>query len=132
MILRHRCTEFSYIQQEIADTAEDYRGYDYIGLGLFRTRYSLAAGMAEAINGSWGVFEAWMPFSGSVVPGTTNREGQPLEPLQDDYYKISFEEYMNFQGLKPSGYIFHSWTMPSSPVRGRPAEQVLKDYFSKI
>jgi len=35
-------------------------------------------------------------------------KSESLDELQDDYYKISAEEYMNFAGPKPVGYIFHS------------------------
>jgi hypothetical protein len=124
-----------------------FEGYDYVGSGMThnimdpeeyreyaRERYSILAEMAENSGAKWGVFEAWFTFGGPFFPTTTTtHSGQPLEPLQDDYYTISFEEYQNFTGnIKPSVFIFHSWTMLSSPVRGRPAEQVLKENFGKI
>jgi len=121
-------------------------GYDYVGSGLVhelmdpdtfrenvRERYSVLAEAAENSNADWGIFEAWFPFGGPFFPYTTTKTGQPLEPLQDDYYRISFEEFQNFGGsIKPTVFIFHSWTMLSSPVKGRPAEDVIKEYFGKM
>jgi hypothetical protein len=32
----------------------------------------------------------------------------------------------------PSGFIFISWLIPGEEIRGRPAEQVIRDLFSRI
>ena len=136
-------TKFGYVYKELAARADDFAGYDIIGTasthdnyGLDHARISIkdvfnhTATIAEETNSSWAVLEAWMPIGGPLWPTKTNEDGESLDSLHDEYYRISTEEYLKRGG--GVGYIFHSWTMPISPVKDRPAEQVLTDFFSQI
>ena len=42
------------------------------------------------------------------------------------------EEYKAVTGKKPSGYIFIAWAIPGEEIQDRPAEQVIKRFFSEI
>jgi hypothetical protein len=136
-------TKFGRTEQEMADRADDYMGYDIIGTSsghnnfgvehfqsdtvkeFNRTRY-----IAEVTNSNWAVLEAWFPTGVLHWPVTVNDDGESLYELHDDYFRISTEEYLNTGG--GYGYIFHSWTMPVSKVKDTPSEQVLTDFFGKI
>jgi len=55
-----------------------------------------------------------------------------LDELQDEYYEVLTSEYLRIEGTKPSGFFFHSWIMPGSKVKDRPAEDVLRNFFNSI
>jgi hypothetical protein len=136
-------TKFGYVYPDLVARADDFAGYDIIGTASTHDNYGLdharksikdvfnhTATIAEETNSGWAVLEAWMPIGGPFWPTSVNEDGESLDILQDDYYRISTEEYLKRDG--GAGYIFHSWTMPISPVKGRPAEQVLTDFFNQI
>jgi len=97
--------KFAWVEETIPETASDYTGYDY-------------------------VVEAWHPFG--TVLFKTNADGESLDELQDDYYKVLVEEYLQIKKDKPVGFVFHSWIMPGANVKDRDAENVLKEFFSKL
>ncbi len=120
----------------------DVSGYDYVGMTISHgngpmkgVREWLAGSFAilkeigEKSNAQWLVSEAWFPYGGPWYPATTNEDGLSLDELQDDYYKMSLEEYQKAGG---KDYIFIAWLMPGMEIKDRPAEAVIKDYFGKI
>jgi hypothetical protein len=141
---------------KFGDTREtdDLTGYDYIGVTIdpvndegvtmnldnfreyMRYYYSTLAGVAERSNASWLISEAWMPYAALFddTADIVNEDGESLDGLQDDYYRIAGEVYMEFMETDnpPSGFVFISWLIPGEEIRNRPAEKVIKDFFSRI
>ena len=130
--------------EHISPTGSLYEGYDIIGmthqhflkdLDDFREftmeRYQLAETMARLAGAEWMIGEGWFGFSSRYYGTEVNEAGNSLDGLQDEYYRISLEEYEGFSGQSPVGYIFHSWSMVGTKVRGRPAESVLREFFSR-
>ncbi|TRO53599.1 hypothetical protein E2P71_06005 [Candidatus Bathyarchaeota archaeon] len=126
---------------KIAQTASMYEGYDIIGFThqhfyknledfreFTRSQFSVAEEMAFQIGAQWMVGEAW--FSYGPRWGTVNDAGESLDELQDDYYRITLEELSGYTGNKPAGIIFHSWNMPTTSVKDRPAQNILQEYFT--
>ena len=129
---------------KLADASPDMNlsGYDLIGITVFhgnldleefrkevKEEYRAAANSARISNARWMVSEAWFPYGGPFYPETVNRKGELLDELQDDYIRISIDEYLNTPGNPPAGYIFTAWTMPGMDVRGREAERVIRQFF---
>ncbi|RLG20642.1 hypothetical protein DRN74_04955, partial [Candidatus Micrarchaeota archaeon] len=132
---------------KLADPSEDLNlsGYDLIGItvrhdevplgefrGYIRNKYADLVSSANVSSADWLVSEAWFPYGGPFYPTTSNRDGESLDELQDDYFQISIEELKKFEENKPKGFIFLAWTMPGMDIRNRPAEQVLHDFFTSI
>jgi len=130
---------------KLADPTQDIdvTGYDYVGMTIshgtdsldgFRNRisdqYKRIQDIAKRSNTKWMVSEAWFPYSGPFYQGSVNRNGESLDGLQDDYFRISIEEYKKITENKPVGYIFIAWIMPGMDVKNRPAEKVLEDFYS--
>lgn len=137
-------TKFGRTEQEMADRADDYMGYDIIGTSSGHANFGMehfkgdtikefnrTSYIAKVNNCTWAVVEAWFPIGGPFWPVSVNEDGESLDQLQDEYFRVSIEEYMNYNE-NAVGYVFHSWTMPISPVKDRPSEQLLKDFFSNI
>ena len=133
--------KFSRPGGDMIPTASQYIGYDYVGTAIFHRfkgienyrdslvpEYSLMADLASKSNSEWIVGEAFYLY----LPIPINFKGELLSRLQDDYYKISVEEYLKFEKNKPAGYIFHSWRMPMAAVKNRSAENVLKEFFNTL
>lgn len=137
--------KFAYMLEGKAATGEYYRGYDYLGVAIghgqqglegFRimvreTYYEALAEMARKAECDWIVGEAWISYGAKGSPFYENVEGESLDELQDDYYRIMIEEYLGFSGLKPAGFIFCAWRMSGLRVSGRPAEEVLRAFFTE-
>src|SRR3989338_7746077 len=120
----------------------DVFGYDYVGMTIshgngpldgvrkwLADRFVISEKIGEKSQVQWRVSEAWFPYGGPYYPKTVNEDGESLDELQDDYYKMSLEEYQKAGG---KDYIFIAWLMPGMEIKGRPAEMVIKEYFKKI
>lgn len=98
--------------------------------------YSILSKVAEKSNASWLISEAWMSYENKFDPigSTLNEDGESLDELQDDYFGIAGEVYMEFMETenKPEGFVFISWLIPGEDLRDRPAEQVIKEFYSRI
>lgn len=133
---------------KMANSSENYNvsGYDYLGttishgaqsLEQFKTDlkkdYDNLSQAAKNSNCQWLVSEAWMPYDekfSQAGPGSANIN---LDEMQDDYFKILTDEYLNFSGTpKPQGFIFIAWLMEGMEIKDRPAEAVIKNFFSKL
>jgi len=129
----------------------DMTGYDYMGLTItpthgwdlkdfreyVRTEYSMLARVAHKSGSKWYLSEVWMPYGGlpgmeAVDARLRSKYGQSLDELQDDYYRITIEEYLNMTENGPSGYVFHPWDGAGAGVKDRPAEDVIKEFFGRI
>lgn len=119
----------------------DAKGYDFVGITVFHgndnlesfrkklsSQYQILKNTAEKSGTKWLVSEAWFAYGGPFFNQTTNRTGESLDELQDDYFEASFEEYLKLTD-NPSGYIFIAWIMPGMDIKNRPAEKVIKEYF---
>ena len=91
--------------------------------------YKILKEIGEKSKAYWLVSEAWFPYGGPWYSATKSADGKSLDELQDDYYKMSLEEYEKIGG---KDYIFIAWLMPGMEIKGRPSEAVIKDYFKKI
>lgn len=120
----------------------DVSGYDYVGQTISHgngnlknvrnhliTEYKVLKEIGEKSNAKWLVSEAWFPYGGPWYSATKNEDGESLDELQDDYYKMSLEEYQKAGG---KDYIFIAWLMPGMEIKDRPAEAVIREYFKKI
>ncbi len=120
----------------------DVSGYDYVGMTIshgnggkenvrkwLAEHYVILRNIGEKSNAHWLVSEAWFPYGGPWYAATENEDGESLDELQDDYYKISLEEYEEAGG---KDYIFIAWLMPGMEIKGRPAEAVITEYFSEV
>lgn len=120
----------------------DVTGYDYVGITIFHgndeleefrkriaSQYQILSEVAEKSEAKWLVSEAWFAYGGPFFQQTKNRAGESLDALQDDYFKISLDEYLKITENKPVGYIFIAWVMPGMDIKDRPAEGVIKEYF---
>ena len=137
--------KFAFMLEEKAATGEYYAGYDYIGVAVghaqqrledFRamlreSHYGLTAEMARLAGCDWIVGEAWISYGARGSPFKENVDGESLDELQDDYYRVLVEEYLGFPGNEPAGFIFCAWRMPGLRVSGRPAEDVLREFFTE-
>lgn len=137
--------KFAWVEEEMIITGSQYIGYDYVGIAICHRfeglkdyrdtligEYSLIADLASESNSEWIVGESFYNYGSLFFPIPINLKGGYLSALQDDYYKISIEEYLEFEENKPVGYIFHSWKMPGTAIKGRPAEDVLSDFFNGL
>ena len=135
--------KFAWMDETTPETASDYIGYDYVGMAIshgsnnledyrqhVKEQFKRIASLALKSNSKWMVLEAWHPFG--TVLFKTNADGESLDELQDDYYKVLVEEYLQIKKDKPVGFVFHSWIMPGANVKDRDAENVLKEFFSKL
>lgn len=123
----------------------DVLGYDYIGITVnhkqskittfeedVKRRYQEVSQAATLSQCKWLVAEAWMPYGGRNHPETKNQEEKSLDELQDNYFKITTDEYLSFRGSEPSGFVFISWLMEGMEIRDRPAEKVIREFFKQI
>lgn len=123
----------------------DVTGYDLVGMTIFHgndplaefrkriaNQYKTLKEVAEAGGANWLVSEAWFAYGGPFFQQTQNKAGESLDELQDDYFKISLDEYLKITEGKPAGYIFIAWIMPGMDIKNRPAEKVIKEYFGKL
>lgn len=130
--------------EHISPTGSMYEGYDVIGMthqhflkdlvefrAFTKERYQLAETMSRLAGAEWMIGEGWFGFSSMFYGTEFNEAGESLDDLQSDYYRVSLEEYDGFSGQSPVGYIFHSWGMKGTSVKGRPAESVLRAFFSQ-
>lgn len=117
-------------------------GYDYVGITIshgngnlensrkrLNSDYKILKEIAGNSKSIWLVSEAWFPYGGPFYSVTMNQDDESLDELQDDYYKISVEEYQKAGG---KDYIFIAWLVPGMEIKDRPAEAVMKEYFKKI
>ncbi len=120
----------------------DVSGYDYVGITIshgngdlpnvrkhIANQYVTLKEIGRNSNAKWLVSEAWFPYGGPWYSETKSADGKSLDELQDDYYKMSLEEYEKAGG---KDYIFIAWLMPGMEIKGRPAEAVIRNYFKKI
>lgn len=120
----------------------DVTGYDYVGQTISHgngnlknvrnhliTEYKVLKEIGEKSKARWLVSEAWFPYGGPWYAATENEDGESLDELQDNYYKMSLEEYEKAGG---HDYIFIAWLMPGMEIKDRPAEAVIKEYFKKV
>lgn len=135
-----KMAKLANIEEEI-----DVTGYDYVGITIshgnepvertgmhISQQYSTLSRVAEISGAQWLVSEAWFPYGGPFYPEAKNEDGESLDELQDDYFKVSIGEYLKITENKPSGYIFIAWIMPGMDIKDRPAEAVLKEFYSEI
>ncbi len=94
-----------------------------------RNRYTVLSQVAEKSGSEWLVSEFWMPYYAEYWPFGAEVD---LDECQDDYYRIAAEEYLNFEGEKPAGFIFIAWLMPDMEIKGREASQVVENFFERI
>ena len=64
------------------------------------------------------ITEFWMPYTSSIWTNLDEDELEQLKEMKDEYYQIGTDEYLNFIGQQPKGFIFHPW----SDIKGEPAE----------
>lgn len=126
-------------------------GFDYIGIDFsqysnnleefrksVRGYYQKTSENAKTSGTGWLVGEFWVPYRERKGPTLgevlRSKDGNVnYDESQDEIYRIATEEYLNFTGeVKPSGFIFIAYIMPSMDIKGRPAEQVLKNFFQKL
>lgn len=123
----------------------DVTGYDLVGITIFHgndpleefrrrinSQYQIVKETAEESGAKWLISEAWFAYGGPFSQSTTNKADESLDELQDDYFKISLDEYLKITEGKPTGYIFIAWIMPGMDIKNRPAEKVIKEYFGKF
>jgi len=135
--------KFAWMDETTPDTASDYIGYDYVGWAIshgsynlddfrqhVKDQYEIISNLAVGSGSEWMVLEAWFPFG--VVLFNENADGKSLDDLQDEYYEVLTEEYLQIIEDKPVGFVFHSWIMSGSNVKDRDAENVLREFFSKL
>ncbi|MBI3334048.1 hypothetical protein HYZ97_01035 [Candidatus Pacearchaeota archaeon] len=118
--------DFGHYQRSLSDFRE----------GIKRI-YNITSYIAHNSNSSWIVGEAWMPYKerrGPIAAGDLySQDNISINDLQDEYFQVAGEEYLNFQGpVKPSGFIFIAYLMPSMEIKDRPAEKTIRDFFEKM
>ena len=97
--------------------SDNFEGYDYVGTTIYHRNYGLQefenyinttyftlSKVAEKSNAFWLVSEAWMPYTGPDYPFAENNEGISLDELQDDYFRIATQEYLEYNYTSPKGY----------------------------
>lgn len=117
----------------------DVSGYDYVGMTIshgnggkenvrkwLSDKIKILKKIGEKSKAHWLISEAWFPYGGPWYYTTKNENGESLDELQDDYFKISLEEYVKTGG---KDYIFIAWLMPGMKIKDRPAEEVIREYF---
>ncbi|MBI3103557.1 hypothetical protein HYZ05_01325 [Candidatus Daviesbacteria bacterium] len=123
----------------------DAIGYDLVGITIFhgndelaefrkriRQQYQILQEVAEKSRSEWLISEAWFAYGGPFFQQTQNKAGESLDELQDDYFKVSLDEYLRITEDKPVGYIFIAWIMPGMDIKNRPAERLIKEYFDRF
>ena len=95
-----------------------------------KDQYQLISDLAAGSGSEWMVLEAWMSFG--TILFNENVDGDSLDDLQDDYYEVLTEEYLEIEENKPVGFFFWSWIMKGANVKDRAAEDVLKEFFSEF
>lgn len=141
-----------YQHASFTSTDVDGTGYDFVGpdfgpsgmdLERFRseTRKYLnnASLVARKSNTNWIIPEFGVAFKrpdkNNPQGGESlkNSQGEDMGTLQDEYFQIFIEEYMNLKGEpKPKGVGIFSYIHPISSIKDRPAEQIIKKFFSEI
>ena len=126
-------------------------GYDIYGTGLntsgaelkdFRDLakkvYGYAQTNAKRQGGGWMVTEFWAPIyeqgpPDQPHPALKTPSGTPYPEIQDQFYKIAIEEYLNWQGdIKPSGFSFTSYFGQNATVKDRPAEALISEFYGSL
>jgi len=68
---------------------------------------------------------------GTLGPAIKTPSGTPVPDIQDDFYRIVFEEYLAWDGeIKPSGLGFTAYLNSLMAVKGTPAEEVISEFFN--
>jgi len=125
------------------------KGYDIFGIGVnsvgrevsnFRELvveiFGFAQINAKRQGGDWMVTELWIPVyerspSGpGRGPALKTSSGVLYPEIQDDLYRIVFEEYQKITGQKPVGLGFTAYLGSTSGVKNTPAEAVIADFFN--
>ena len=120
-------------------------GYDYLGFTIdhqyldqedFRRligiQYTQIAEAASASGVSWMVGEAYFHHSEPSLD-LDQATKDFLEGMQEHYFDISLDEYMNFSGSpSPCGYVFIGYFMDGIEVKDSPSEPVIKNYFEDM
>lgn len=94
--------------------------------------------IAKNSQAGWFLAELWVPYLEHTGPDkpkvkTKDEKGTFYEENQHKFYQVAIEEYQNYQGeIKPSGFGFTSYLLEQSSIKNRPAEKIVKDFFSKI
>lgn len=108
------------------------RGPEEFRAGV-RETYALTAAHANRLNTDWMVGEFWNPYVGHDGQALYAPSGQSYKELQDDMLRIATDEYLAFEGSpQPNGFMFIAYLMDGQDVKDRPAEQVLRDFFSQL
>lgn len=103
-----------------------------------RKGYKIAETNGKRQGSGWIVVEFWAPIREEVTPGQEGKllyspKGIAYIGVQHEFYRIAIEEYKNWSGdIKPVGFTFTSYLNPSSTIKGRPAEELVKDFFNKM
>ena len=99
---------------------------------MIKLQYGEIAEAASASNVPWMVGEAY--FHHSEPSLDLDQETMDfLEGMQEHYFNISLDEYMNFNGLpSPCGYIFIGYFMDGIEVKDSPSEAVIEGYFDNM
>lgn len=127
------------------DLTIDAKGYDYIGLDFghygnspekfrenVKSYFNAFSLSAQQSGNQWLVAELWLPYN-QKGQATTTPDGQSYDELQDDLYQIVFDEYKSFSGaVKPSGLMFIAYLMDGIDIKGRPAEELIRDFFNSL
>ncbi|MDP4000743.1 MAG: hypothetical protein Q8P83_00675 [bacterium] len=94
--------------------------------------------IAKNSNSRWFVAEFWVPYLELTGPNNPriqkkDESGQLYENNQHEFYKIAAEEYQNFSGEnKPVGFGFTSFLLEQASIKNRPAEDIIKDFYSQL
>jgi hypothetical protein len=129
-----------------ADEGTIVTGYDYVGntmgfvgepLSLFEQELpailEILRDVAANSGAEWLITEGIVAYGGPFYPEyETDREGTVVDELQDDYYRLIFDQYLSYTDNKPVGFFFTAWLMPGIDVKDRPAEQDIKEFFEQI
>ena len=127
------------------------KGYDLFGTGLnnvgaelagwreqAKRVYGYAETNAKRQGSGWMVTEFWAPIREQGEPNKETkllytRSGVAYDEIQHEFYKIAIEEYLKWNGdIKPSGFAFTQYSNPSAPVKDRPAEELIKDFYNQL
>ena len=125
-------------------------GYDLFGQGVnnvgvdladwrsqVKELFGYAQTNAKRQGSGWVVTELWLPTyergaePGTLGPAIKTPSGTPVPDIQDDFYRIVFEEYLAWDGeIKPSGLGFTAYLNSLMAVKGTPAEEVISEFFN--
>ena len=132
------------LMAKLSDVRPEYNfaSYEYVGVTIIhfgmslekfregvRNKYTVLSQVAEESGSEWLVSEFCMLYSTEYWSWGAEVD---LDECQDDYYRIATEEYLNFEGKKPAGFIFIAWLMPGMEIKGREASQVVENFFESI